>query len=329
MPSIRRAAIDRASIEPEWPPSSQPTSHRASSPRVATEQPDHAAIEQRSSSPCATTEQSHNSHRAAIERPAIEQAAIKQPTSSHRASSHQAANKQPSRKQPSSYEQLSSSPCAATERPPNSHRTATEQPSSKQPSSKQLSRSQQAAIEQAATEWPPRSRIKQPSSSYRAAATGRPPNSHRTATEQLSSEEEQPLSRPCAATEQPLCGHRATTEQRPARSRRSRRSPGLRASEGRAQRAVRARGRRAHGSKLWALAHLDAKRMSTSRGTQGGKCHPGAEHRRPPWTDMERGGSGSGHGPPVTVQTEKFCTFFAREVKMKCPKSEEFFGVNT
>ena len=220
---------------------SQPAIDRASSPRVATEQPDHAAIEQLSSSPCATTEQSHNSHRAAIERPAIEQAAIKQPTSSHRASSHQAANKQPSRKQPSSYEQLSSSPCAATERPPNSHRTATEQPSSKQPSSKQLSRSQQAAIEQAATEWPPRSRIKQPSSSYRAAATGRPPNSHRTATEQLSSEEEQPLSRPCAATEQPLCGHRATTKQRPARSRRSRRSPGLRASEGRAQRAVRAR----------------------------------------------------------------------------------------
>ena len=30
--------------------------------------------------------------------------------------------------------------------------------------------------------------------------------------------------------------------------------------------------------------------MSTSRGTQGGKCHPGADNRRPPWTDMERGG---------------------------------------
>jgi hypothetical protein len=45
-------------------------------------------------------------------------------------------------------------------------------------------------------------------------------------------------------------------------------------------------------------------------------------------TELETG-SGSGHGPPVTVQTEKFCTFFAREVKMKCPKSEEFFGVNT
>ena len=47
---------------------------------------------------------------------------------------------------------------------------------------------------------------------------------------------------------------------------------------------ARARGRRAHGSKLWALAHLDAKRMSTSRGTQGGKCHPGAVQRprRPP-----------------------------------------------
>ena len=35
-------------------------------------------------------------------------------------------------------------------------------------------------------------------------------------------------------------------------------------------------------------------------------------------------GSGSGHGPPVTVQTKKFCNFFARDVKMKCPKSEEF-----
>ena len=42
---------------------------------------------------------------------------------------------------------------------------------------------------------------------------------------------------------------------------------------------ARARGRRAHGSKLWALAHLDAKRRSTSRGTQGGKCHPGAVQR--------------------------------------------------
>eukprot|EP00966_Prymnesium_polylepis_P263298 6081728-Prymnesium_polylepis.2 len=37
--------------------------------------------------------------------------------------------------------------------------------------------------------------------------------------------------------------------------------------------------------------------MSTSRGTQGGKCHPGAENRRPPWTDMERGGVASKHCP--------------------------------
>eukprot|EP00966_Prymnesium_polylepis_P320597 7376972-Prymnesium_polylepis.1 len=30
------------------------------------------------------------------------------------------------------------------------------------------------------------------------------------------------------------------------------------------------------------------------------------------WWEVAEG-SGSGHGPPVTVQTEKLCTFFARE----------------
>lgn len=93
----------------------------------------------------------------------------------------------------------------------------------------------------ASSKQPPSGHREAGSSSHRAAIEQRPPGDHRTATEQppssyrVSSEEEQPLSRPCAATEQPLCGHRATTKQRPARSRRSRRSPGLRASEGRAQ----------------------------------------------------------------------------------------------
>ena len=37
-------------------------------------------------------------------------------------------------------------------------------------------------------------------------------------------------------------------------------------------------------------------------------------------------GSGSGHGWVVRVTSLLFCNFCGQEVKMKCPKSEEFFG---
>ena len=38
-----------------------------------------------------------------------------------------------------------------------------------------------------------------------------------------------------------------------------------------------------------------------------------------------RTGSGSGHGWVVGVTSLLFCNFFCQKVKMKCPKSKEFF----